>query len=192
MTEEEFFRKNYPESCYGDKPLSPHWDFFQDGVEFGERQSEKKIEELQEENLKLEAKVRTLEIEQHYCMPNCSKVADLEKQIQIDAEQILALQEQNGELTDKVKELEKNIETLNKVINNVHVVRIIQLTKENAGLKDNFKIAKDNEYEYQSLLTKAKEIIKKLRALYFNPVVTNDDVKQQDEILNEAEQFLKE
>ena len=47
MTEEEFFRKNYPDSCYGDKPLSPHWDFFQDGVEFGERKSEKRIEELE-------------------------------------------------------------------------------------------------------------------------------------------------
>ena len=47
MTEEEYFRKTYPDSCYGDRPLSPHWDFFQDGVEFGERQSEKKIEELE-------------------------------------------------------------------------------------------------------------------------------------------------
>ena len=47
MTEEEYFRKNYPDSCYGDKPLSPHWDFFQDGVEFGERQSETKIAELE-------------------------------------------------------------------------------------------------------------------------------------------------
>lgn len=46
MTEEEYFRKTYPDSCYGDKPLSPYWDFFQDGVEFGERQSEQKIEEL--------------------------------------------------------------------------------------------------------------------------------------------------
>ena len=46
MTEEEYFRKNYPDSCYGDKPLSPHWDFFQDGVEFGERQSEKKFEKV--------------------------------------------------------------------------------------------------------------------------------------------------
>ena len=52
MTEEEFFRKNYPDSCYGDKPLSPHWDFFQDGVEFGERKSEKKIEYLNEEIIK--------------------------------------------------------------------------------------------------------------------------------------------
>ena len=49
MNEEEYFRKNYPDFCYGDKPLSPYWDFFQDGVEFGERQSEKKIEELEKE-----------------------------------------------------------------------------------------------------------------------------------------------
>ena len=53
MTEEEYFRKTYPDSCYGDKPLSPYWDFFQDGVEFGERQSEKKIKELEEENERL-------------------------------------------------------------------------------------------------------------------------------------------
>lgn len=35
-----------------------------------------------------------------------------EKQIQIDAEQIRALQKQNGELTDKVKELEAQIEKM--------------------------------------------------------------------------------
>ena len=74
MTEEEYFRENYPDSCYGNKPLSPHWDFFQDGVEFGERKSE--------------------------------------KQIEIDAKQIRALQKQNGELTDKVKELEVQIEQM--------------------------------------------------------------------------------
>ena len=48
MTEEEYFRKTYPDSCYGDRPLSPYWDFFQDGVEFGERQSEKKIDKAKE------------------------------------------------------------------------------------------------------------------------------------------------
>ena len=47
MTEEEYFRKNYPDFCYGDKPLSPHFDFFQAGVEFCERESEKQIEELE-------------------------------------------------------------------------------------------------------------------------------------------------
>ena len=35
-----------------------------------------------------------------------------EKQIQIDAEQIRALQKQNGELVDKVKELEAQIEKM--------------------------------------------------------------------------------
>ena len=41
------------------------------------------------------------------------KVAEpREKQIQIDAEQIRALQKQNGELTDKVKELEAQIEKM--------------------------------------------------------------------------------
>lgn len=35
-----------------------------------------------------------------------------EKQIQIDAEQIRALQKQNGELTDKVTELEAQIEKM--------------------------------------------------------------------------------
>ena len=53
MTEEEYFRKNYPDSCWGDRPLSPYWDYFQDGVEFGERQSEEKIEELENENAEL-------------------------------------------------------------------------------------------------------------------------------------------
>lgn len=50
MKDEEYFRKAYPDSCYGDKPLSPYWDFFQDGVEFGERQSEKEIKELKKVN----------------------------------------------------------------------------------------------------------------------------------------------
>ena len=65
MTKEEFFIKNYTDSCYGDKPLSPHWDFFQDGVEFGERKSEKKIEEL-------ERKYQELVNKLHHCW-NCNK-----------------------------------------------------------------------------------------------------------------------
>ena len=87
MTEEEYFRKTYPDSCYGDRPLSPYWDFFQDGVEFGERQSENKIEELEleltvekdlhqeETNLHLHAEdyIKSLEqqIEKMKCCGNC-------------------------------------------------------------------------------------------------------------------------
>ena len=48
MTEEEYFRKHYPDFCYGDRLLSPYWDLFQYGVEFGERQSEKKINKAKE------------------------------------------------------------------------------------------------------------------------------------------------
>lgn len=59
--EEEYFRKNYPDNCYGDKPLSPYWDFFQDGVEFGERQFEKKIEELEQENAVLKGRTEGFE-----------------------------------------------------------------------------------------------------------------------------------
>ena len=40
-----------------------------------------------------------------------------EKQIQIDAKQIRALQKQNGELTDKVKELEAQIEKMKSCVN---------------------------------------------------------------------------
>ena len=80
MTEEEYFRKNYPDSCYGDKPLSPHWDFFQDGVEFGERQSEKRIEELKVQNENLETRCNELffqvnelaeQIEKMKCCETC-------------------------------------------------------------------------------------------------------------------------
>ena len=43
-----------------------------------------------------------------------------EKQIQINAEQIRALQKQNGELTDKVKELEAQIEKMKCCYNCKH------------------------------------------------------------------------
>ena len=83
MTEEEYFRKYYPDYCYGDRLLSPYWDLFQYGVEFGERQSEKKIEELEETINKLreqlalryslEDKIKELEkqIEKMKCCGNC-------------------------------------------------------------------------------------------------------------------------
>ena len=63
-----------------------------------------------------------------------------------------------------------------------------ELEKENAELKDNFKIAKDNEYEYSSLLIKAKEIIKTFlgfaEAFGYSPSM--------DKFITEAEQFLKD
>ena len=41
-----------------------------------------------------------------------------EKQIQIDAEQIRALQKQNGELTDRVRELENKLENIRYYLDN--------------------------------------------------------------------------
>ena len=39
---------------------------------------------------------------------------------------------------------------------------------------------------------KAKEIIKKLLGLYFAPVVTQDDLEKQDEIIEMARKFVEE
>lgn len=66
--EEEYFRKNYPDSCYGDRPLSPYWDFFQDGVEFGERQSKNKIADIKANcDLAIEGRdVKIMELEEDY------------------------------------------------------------------------------------------------------------------------------
>ena len=46
------------------------------------------------------------------------KMTDREKQIQIDAEQIRALQKQNGELTDKVTKLEAKLENIRYYLDN--------------------------------------------------------------------------
>ena len=62
-----------------------------------------------------------------------------------------------------------------------------------AGLEiENSQMYEKTVKPMQKQIDKAKELIKKLKALYFSPVVTNDDVKRQDEVLNEVEQFLKE
>ena len=149
MTEEEFFRKNYPDSCYGDKPLSPYYDFFQDGVEFGERQSEKKIEELEKEIAELKCECRRCVYTDSPCV-----LSDYGK-------------DRNG-ICDHFKDV----------------------FDKNAELKTNFKIAKDNEYEYQSLLIKAKEYIK---LLLMNCVgVYESTGKTIAEIQAEAEQFISE
>ena len=73
MTEEEYFIKNYPVFCYGDRPLSPYWDLFQDGVEFGERQSEKKTEELE---LKLKEIEESDSVTELKLLRNTSKSAE--------------------------------------------------------------------------------------------------------------------
>ena len=62
---------------------------------------------LYKKALKLAKKGKSLKIKPISCVEY-----EGENQIQIDAEQIIALQKQNGELTDKVKALEVQIERL--------------------------------------------------------------------------------
>ena len=76
-------------------------------------------------------------------------------------------------------------------------LEIKELEKENAELKDNFKIAKDNEYEYSSLLTKAKEIILRLYNAGRDVLMCRAEEKAYDNLSNaindkSIEQFLSE
>ena len=64
-----------------------------------------------------------------------------------------------------------------------------KLREENAELKDNFKIAKDNEYEYSSLLTKAKEFIRDFLSVAIDYI---DPIDKNYSLITEAEQFLKD
>ena len=86
MTEEEYFRKNNPDFCYGEKPLSPYWDLFQDGVEFGERQSEKEIADLKETNAILSESVainhKDLEYKVSVIEQRNKRIAELKQQIE--------------------------------------------------------------------------------------------------------------
>jgi len=70
---------------------------------------------LYKKALKLAEKGKSLNLK-----PQSSVEYEGEKQIQIDAEQIRALQKQNGELTDKVKELEAQIEKMKCCYNCKH------------------------------------------------------------------------
>ena len=76
-------------------------------------------------------------------------------------------------------------------------LEIKELEKENAELKDNFKIAKDNEYEYSSLLTKAIAIILRLYNAGRDVLMCRAEEKAYDNLSNtindkSIEQFIIE
>ena len=98
MTEEEYFIKNYPDYCYGNRLLSPYWDLFQDGVEFGERQSEKKIEELEQ---KLEQTEKDLADYQF----NYPTIKELEQEKRLLGERCTQLLKDKGDLTDQIADI---------------------------------------------------------------------------------------
>lgn len=92
-----------------------------------------------------------------------------EKQIEIDAEHIRALQKQNGELTDKVRELEaynekllqSDIDKHNKIVELSQKVNVLQ--KENAELKEQLK--------------EEKELNKEIKARFVKCNTCTDDMK---------------
>ena len=99
--------KNYPDSCYGDKPLSPHWDYFQDGVEFGERESEKKIEDLEH---KLEQTEKDL-ADYQFNYPTIKELqkenAELKAQYAKECEDVCYIVTNYGKQLTKAKEIIK-------------------------------------------------------------------------------------
>ena len=128
MTEEEYFIKNFPDSCYYDKPLSPHWDYFQFGVEFGERESEKKIEDLER---KLEQTEKDLADYQF----NYPAIKELKKEInnyklaEIEAKDIIAELEEKLANADyqlegrdlEIKELQEELTKAKEIVKNLMV-----------------------------------------------------------------------
>lgn len=99
-----------------------------------------------------------------------------EKQIKIDAEQILALQKQNGELTDKVKELEK--ENNNYKLAEIEAKEIMAELEDKLANADYQLEGRDNEIE------ELEETINKLREQFALRYGLEDKVK-------ELEQFIK-
>ena len=111
---------------------------------------------------------------------------DVMNHLQIDKYRELIIK-QDQKITELEKACDETQELLDKQIEATY-----KLDKENAELKDCFKIAKDNEYEYQSLFTKAKDHIKKLLDCLkqdTNDPQTNYYVCQ---YMDKAEQFLKD
>lgn len=207
MTEEEYFRKTYPDSCYGERPLSPYWDFFQDGVEFGERQSENKIADLKETNAILSESASINQKDLEY------KVSVIEQRNKKIAELKQKLEQTEKDLADyqfnypKIKELEKeNAELKMKIYGGGYEMiitkkdaDIILLEKENAELKEqnrNYEqlidngsvtLAKERLKNYKQL-TKAKKLLAKWVELY-KPKSEGYPITP---IQEQTEQFLKE
>ena len=93
---------------------------------------------------------------------------------------------------DLTKEQIENIKNQIAVFNNEIQIQglcdwIDDLEEENKRLLESCEGA---TMMYKDLC-ESKEIIKKLLALYFSPLVTQDDLKKQDEIIKQAEDFIK-
>jgi chromosome segregation ATPase len=132
----------------------------------------------------------------------CLRTKELQNQIETDAKHIIALQKQNGELTDKVKELEEKLANADYQLEG-RDLEIKELEKENAELKDyRLKTLKEQQTGiqkyalnlehklnwYDDKLTKAKELLKKWVELY-KPKLEGYPITP---IQEQTEQFLNE
>lgn len=107
-----------------------------------------------------------------------------EQETKLLSKHILELQADKGRLTDRVKDLEKENAELK------HIIATLRQEKDNVSMhaKAMEVVAKTRSDQ----LTKAKEIIKKLYAVYYDPCVTESDLKYRDELFAEINQFLSE
>lgn len=182
-----------------------------------EVKQEQKIKKLEEENKKL--KNQNAELKGMYAH-NVKENKELNKELGKIEGKLADLTSEYYELenlkNNEIAYLSEQIQKLkkdNRVCDNCKLAlpstdiicaynNAIKALEENEQLKEKLHNAKYTPYlscdfaeknkKLEKRLTEAKEIIKKLRALYFSPVVTNDDIKRQDEILAETEEFLKE
>ena len=135
--------------------------------------------------------------------------------------EIKQLKKENKELQEQIENLKIMLQAEREVrCNEDYLKKVTELEDKNEKLQEENKNLRDNYELYKAMaeptikelkeklehrncvdcsnhgsnikLLKAKGIIKKLQALYFSPVVTNDDTKRQDQILAETEQFIKE
>jgi response regulator of citrate/malate metabolism len=102
---------------------------------------------------------------------------------------------------NKITELEKACEETQELLDK-QIEATYRLDKENAELKgfrqDCVKLTEDNvvmarqRAETSKQLAEATEIIKKLYTVFYDPCVTESDLKYRDELFAEIKQFLSE
>ena len=118
---------------------------------------------------------------------------DVMNHLQIDKYRELII-EQDHKITELEKACEETQELLDKQIEATY-----KLDKENAELRKDKKELCHSISEggkacvyLNEQLTKAKEIIKKLYTVYYDPCVTESDLKYRDELFAKIKQFLSE
>ena len=109
-------------------------------------------------------------------------MTDKEKELQAEAIDYLR---------KRIAELESTVGTL-RTFSNEQATCIENLEKENAELKERADKADLDSVLFFNQLCKAKEIIKKLYEVYYDPCVTESDLKYRDELFAEIKQFLKD